>query len=372
MIGAIAGDIIGSVFEHNPTTDNHFTLFSRKSRFTDDTVLTVATADALMNNKDYAQSYKDWFNLYPRQGYGGSFKKWAQSDSLEPYGSWGNGSAMRVSPVGWFFNSLNQTLEEARRSSAVTHNHPDAIAAAQAVAGAIFLARKTKDKQIIYNFLRYKFGYELDKEISEIQADYHFDVSAKGSVPQAIIAFLKSTDYESAVRNAVLLGGDADTQACIAGAIAQAFYPGMGLFTEEEIYKRLDKKLAEVVKKFTKPSSHNSAKEYLPLFGNDFWCKPLENHQQNWALINHISDSQNVAVYFMNELSGVFDRLMFNNLDEAVLSLRKNYFLRYSENEELKEYFGPPEAPFYIAPHPKGYIYSSGKYWHTKTGQRYV
>ena len=224
MIGAIAGDIIGSVYEHRPIKTTRFPLLTAESRFTDDTVLTVAVAAAILDKREYGEVIADFATRYPRAGYGRSFKQWVQSWEHEPYGSYGNGSAMRVSPVGFAFNTVAAVLREAKRSAQVTHNHPEGIKGAQATALAIFLARTGKTKQYIKKELVSRFGYDLDRTLDDIRPAYSFDVTCQGSVPESIIAFLESDSYEGAVRNAISLGGDADTQACIAGGIAQAFY----------------------------------------------------------------------------------------------------------------------------------------------------
>ena len=224
MIGAIAGDIIGSVYEAHPIKSTSFPLFSPHSRFTDDTVLTVAVAFSILKDIDYASSIKKFGLKYPHAGYGGSFYRWLHSAENKPYHSWGNGSAMRVSPVGFAFNSIEDVLSEAKKSAEVTHNHPEGIKGAQATALAIFLARKGKSKFEISKEIIERFAYDLNRTIDEIRPDYHFDVSCQGSVPEAMIAFFESTDYEDAVRKGISLGGDSDTIACIAGGIAQAFY----------------------------------------------------------------------------------------------------------------------------------------------------
>jgi len=227
MLGAIAGDIIGSVFEwdNNKTTD--FELFSPESNFTDDTVLTVAIAECLLEGTDFAHTLKDYALRYPGRGYGGRFAIWMNSTSYRPYNSFGNGSAMRVSPVGFAFDTLEETLSCAKKSSAVTHDHPEGVKGAQAVAAAIFLARTGSKKEEIKNYIVEKFGYDLERTVAQIRPGYRFDETCPGSVPESIIAFLESTDFESAVRLAISLGGDSDTIACIAGSIAEAFYGGV-------------------------------------------------------------------------------------------------------------------------------------------------
>ena len=224
MIGAIAGDIIGSVYEANPIKSISFPLFSAHSRFTDDTVLTVAVAFSILNDVDYAYAIKNYGLKYPHAGYGGSFYRWLYSAESQPYNSWGNGSAMRVSPVGFAFNSIEDVLAEAKKSAEVTHNHPEGIKGAQATALAIYLAREGKSKAEIRREISERFAYDLNRTIDEIRPDYRFDVSCQGSVPEAIIAFLESKDYEDAIRKGISLGGDSDTIACIAGGIAHAFY----------------------------------------------------------------------------------------------------------------------------------------------------
>ncbi len=224
MWGALAGDIIGSVYEGSPLKTEKFPLFSDKSRFTDDSVLSVAVAAAILEGKDYASSFKKYGCRHPGAGYGGSFFAWLHSEDPAPYNSWGNGSAMRVSPVGFAFNTMNKVLREAAASAAVTHNHPEGIKGAQAVALTVFLARSGANKEEIRKEISSRFGYDLSRSHAEIRPGYSFDVSCQGSVPEALICFLDSRDYEDAVRKAVSLGGDSDTQACIAGAAAHSFY----------------------------------------------------------------------------------------------------------------------------------------------------
>lgn len=229
ILGAAAGDIIGSVHEgrRGRIKSVKFPLFADGCRFTDDTVLTMATAWAILHRVDYGRAYRDFGRRYPNRGYGESFRRWLASERPKPYGSWGNGSAMRVSPVGWAFDSVEAVLEEAERSAAVTHNHPEGIKGAQAAALAVFLARTGADKAAIRTEIEKRFDYDLGRTVEAIRPGYTFDSSCQGSVPEAIICFLESTDWESAVRPAVSLGGDADTQACIAGAIAEAYYGGV-------------------------------------------------------------------------------------------------------------------------------------------------
>jgi len=233
MLGAIAGDIIGSVYEGSNLKTKDFPLFHSQCCFTDDTVLTIAVADVILNagkflhSNKYIHKFKWYYHRYPNAGYGGSFREWAKSSSREPYNSWGNGSAMRVSPIGFAFNDLDTVLKEAQRSAEVTHNHPEGIKGAQATAAAIFLARTGNNKASIKAYIQNTFGYDLELTLDQIRPTYSFDVSCQGSVPQAITAFLESSDFEDGIRNAVSIGGDSDTIACITGGIADAFYGGV-------------------------------------------------------------------------------------------------------------------------------------------------
>lgn len=250
MFGAIVGDVAGSHYENFPIKSTDFDFFREHSCFTDDSVLTIAVADWILHGGQLYKYFHDYVERYPRAGYGGTFINWARGGDTEPYNSWGNGSAMRVSPVAYAKDSLEEVLALARQSASVTHNHPDGIAGAQATAGSIFLARTGKSKSEIRTFVESKFNYDLSRSIEEIRPNYSFDVSCAGSVPESIIAFLQSDSFESAVRLAVSLGGDADTMACIAGAIAEPFYDGIpnNLLSKTKTY--LDSQLLETADKF--------------------------------------------------------------------------------------------------------------------------
>jgi ADP-ribosylglycohydrolase len=224
MIGAVVGDVVGSAYERRTTKDKNFHMFRTSSRVTDDSVLTFAQMDYLLNGGDWAGTLKNWARNYPNAGYGQRFIEWAFGDTIRPYGSYGNGSAMRVSPVAWAFENEEEVLEAARESAAATHSHEEGIRGAQATALAIFLARKGYTKDQIRDRLEEEFGYDLSRTVEEIRPDYRWDVTCQGSVPESLISFLDSENYEDAIRNAVSLGGDADTMACIAGAVAEAFY----------------------------------------------------------------------------------------------------------------------------------------------------
>ncbi|MDD5700700.1 MAG: ADP-ribosylglycohydrolase family protein [Dehalococcoidales bacterium] len=257
MIGAIAGDIIGSAYEFHGTKDHNFKIFDTGYCFTDDTVMTVAVADCILHNKEYAASFKEYGIRYPDAGYGGMFYRWLNSRDNKPYNSYGNGSAMRVSPIGFAFSTLDEVLKEAERSAAVTHNHPEGIKGAQAVAAAIFLGRQGETKDKIREYIEEMFNYDLHRTFDEIQPYVCFDETCQVSVPQAIIAFLDSANYEDAVRKAVSLGGDADTQACIAGGIAQAYYKQIPEYILKETRGILDPELLQIVDEFNMKYSIN-------------------------------------------------------------------------------------------------------------------
>ncbi len=229
MIGAIIGDIVGSIYEFNNIKTKEFELFDVNCRFTDDTVMTIAVGEALTMCDDkeklkeiLIKTMHKYGNLYIDVGFGKYFKKWIQNRDTKPYFSYGNGSAMRVSSVGWYAKTLKEAEELAKITAEVTHNHPEGIKGAQAVAGAIFLARTGKCKEEIKKYI--EGYYNLDFTLDNIRCGYTFKVSCLESVPQAIEAFLESTDFEDAIRNAISIGGDSDTIAAITGSIAQAYY----------------------------------------------------------------------------------------------------------------------------------------------------
>jgi len=250
MLGAIAGDIIGSPYEYLGFKEKDFPLFSDHSFFTDDTVLTVAVADAVLHDLDFTQTLKQYGRRYPEAGYGGSFYNWMLSESLEPYNSWGNGCAMRTSPIGFLLDDESSVLKVSRKCAAVTHNHHEGIRGSQAVSFGIFLARQGVSKENIRNEIFKWFGYDLTRHMGEIQPTYRFTITCQGTVPPAFIAFLDSEDYESAVRNAVSLGGDADTLACIAGALAEAYYKEIPAQIIAETRKRLPQEFLDIIDEF--------------------------------------------------------------------------------------------------------------------------
>ena len=250
LLGAIAGDVIGSVYEFAGQKEYEFPLFRKRSKITDDSVLTIAVADAILHDKSYLDCIREYALRYPHSGFGGYFRRWMHSSDPGPYNSFGNGSAMRVSAVGWAFDTLEEVLLEAERSAAVTHNHPEGIKGAQATAVCVYLARMGGSKEEIKQEVITRFGYDLERTLDEIRPSYKFNEICQETVPEAIIAFLESDDYEDAVRKAISLGGDADTLAAITGAIAEAYYGGVPVELVEEVMKRLPPELKSVVIEF--------------------------------------------------------------------------------------------------------------------------
>ena len=248
MIGAIAGDMIGSPYERFPMKNPDF--FIRVAGFTDDTVLTVAVANSILNEVDFAESIKLFAMQHYSLPYGRAFRRWMNAWENKPYNSWGNGSAMRVSPVGFAFDTIDEVLTQAKKSAEVSHNHPEGIKGAQATALSVLMARQGADKETIRKEIENRFNYDLQRTVDGIRPAYGFDVSCQGSVPESIIAFLDSDDYESTIKNAISLGGDADTMACIAGGIAQAFYKKIPAGIVLEAREKLTKDLLVVVDQF--------------------------------------------------------------------------------------------------------------------------
>ena len=268
MYGAILGDIIGSPYEFDRgSKTKDFPLFSKNSTFTDDTVMTLAVADALhdsssfRNFRELNEGNIQWIHNrlirgmqrfgreYPYAGYGGMFRRWLRAKDPQPYGSYGNGSAMRVSSAGWLFNDLETVRFMARLSAEVTHNHPEGIKGAEAVASAIFLARTGSTKAEIKAYIEENFHYDLSRTCDEIRPDYYHVESCQETVPEAITAFLEGQSFEDVIRTAVSLGGDCDTLTCIAGSIAEGFY-GVPEELKAECRKRLPEDLLEVLKRF--------------------------------------------------------------------------------------------------------------------------
>ena len=253
MLGAVIGDIAGSRFEFDNYRHTDFDIFSPDSDFTDDTICTVAIADWVLQgcNDNLASILQSWCRTYPcpKGAYGGCFSQWIEWKDPEPYNSWGNGSAMRVSAVGWAFATLEETLHFAEQSAAVTHNHPEGIKGAQAVAAAIFWARTGMGKAQIKENITRQFGYDLSQSCDQIRPHYHFNESCQETVPQAVTAFLESDDFEHAIRLAVSLGGDSDTLAAITGSIAEAYY-GIPASMREHALAILPRCIAETLLTF--------------------------------------------------------------------------------------------------------------------------
>lgn len=254
MIGAIIGDIAGSIYEWNNIKTKEFPFFQDKCFFTDDTVMTVTVAEGLMNGgekDDFIDAMKKYGRMYPGAGYGGRFGSWLFSEDRKPYHSWGNGSAMRTAAVGWWCDSLEETRRMAALAAGVTHDHPEGIKGAESTAAAIFLARTGHGKAEIRNYVEREFGYDLSRTLDEIRPGYRFNESCQDTVPQAIVAFLESTDFEDAIRNAISLGGDSDTLAAITGSIAEAAY-GVPQELKDKAWKYLDEPLRSVLRRWEK------------------------------------------------------------------------------------------------------------------------
>lgn len=257
MLGAMCGDIVGSPYEFDrgEKRKDFGPLFIRESYYTDDSVMSIAVAEALLKSgkdadietieKNVVECMLIWGKMEPDAGYGGRFRRWLNSWPPEPYGSYGNGSAMRVSPAGWLYDSLERTREVARATAEVTHNHPEGIKGAEATASAIFLARTGKTKEEIKDYIVKEFGYPLEASLDEIRPSYHHVESCQGTVPEAIEAFLEGSDFEDVIRNAVSLGGDCDTLTCIAGSIAEAMY-GLPSDIENVVLERISDEMLEV------------------------------------------------------------------------------------------------------------------------------
>jgi len=261
MYGAILGDIIGSPYEFDrgkKTKD--FPLFSKYSMFTDDSVMTIAVAEGLMDSmgkdpdgvrKELVESMQRWGRKYPDAGYGGMFYSWLHSRDPQPYGSWGNGSAMRASSAGWLFESFDETWKAAKMTAEVTHNHEEGIKGAECVAAVIWLARNRKSKEEIKETVESAFGYDLSRTLDEIRPGYRHVESCQQTVPEAVTAFLEGNDFEDVIRNAVSLGGDCDTLTCIAGGMAEAFY-GVPEELKAECRRRITPEMREVLERFDK------------------------------------------------------------------------------------------------------------------------
>lgn len=265
MLGAIIGDIVGSRFEFDrPGWTKEFRLFAKGCEFTDDTVMTIGVAEGLMNagvdadektvKENLVKSMQKWGRMYPDAGYGARFIHWVFSDDPEPYNSLGNGSAMRVSSVGWLYPTLERTLEVARWTAEVSHNHPEGIKGAECTAAVIFLARMGNPKEIIKDYILSHYDYDLSESLEDMRKRHRHDETCMDSMPKALVSFFDGTSFEDVVRNAVSLGGDTDTIAAIAGAMAEGFYG-----VPEEIRKEVDnyilQKMQPVIDRFNETVS---------------------------------------------------------------------------------------------------------------------
>ena len=254
LMGAILGDIAGSIYEFDPHKSTDINLQDKRMDYTDDTIMTIAVADWILNDKRHTKNglverMQQWGRRYPHPmgAYGNMFSQWLRSDNPMPYNSWGNGSAMRVSAVGFAFDTLEETMNVAKKCAEVTHDHTEGIKGAQATAAAIFMARTGSTKEVIRRYITDTFGYNLDRSCDDIRPTYGFDGSCQGTVPESIIAFLDSKDYEDALRLCISLGGDADTMGAITGAIAGAYYNKMPYALYEFGMEKLPKDIRNVV-----------------------------------------------------------------------------------------------------------------------------
>lgn len=259
MLGAIAGDIIGSTYEILNTKKKDFKLYRPFSRYTDDTVLTIATADCLLHNGNYTEYYRNYCLHNQMRGYGSRFYLWALLHKKKPYHSMGNGSAMRISPLAYAAKSLEEVMELAKVSASVTHNHPEGIKGAQAIACAIYLCLHNASKDEVKEYIENTFMYDLALTYDELKETYDGGGTCPLTVPQAIICFLTSTDYEDAIRNAITIGGDSDTIACMTGGIAEAYYKEIPTYIKENTLNHLNPHFKKVLLEF----QNTYMKEYL-------------------------------------------------------------------------------------------------------------
>lgn len=287
MYGAILGDIIGSPFEFDRgSKTKEFDLFTRGCGFTDDSVMTVAIAETLLAvgpdaseseiKEAAAANMQDWGRRYPHAGYGGRFRQWLKERNPKPYGSYGNGSAMRVSAAGWLYPTIERTREVAELTAAVTHNHPEGIKGAVATASCIFLARNGASKDEIRKYVEDEFHYDLNRTLDEIRPFYHHVESCQQTVPEAITAFMEAKDFEDAIRNAVSLGGDTDTLAAITGSIAEAFF-GIPAVLKAECRNRIDPEMCQVLEIFDEVLDRKNVNLHERLDGNELIDKAIRN-----------------------------------------------------------------------------------------------
>jgi ADP-ribosyl-[dinitrogen reductase] hydrolase len=261
MIGAIIGDVVGSVYEFDNLRSKAFPFLTKRNFFTDDSVLTVATAEAFLRSESFADVYRNFARMYPNRGYGGMFQQWVKDGGAGAYGSFGNGSAMRVGPVAYVANSLAEAMTLAKLSAEATHNHPEGIKGAQAVAAAVFLARQKRPIPEIKREIEFRFGYRLDQTVAEIRPNYSFDETCQGTVPQAMACAFEADSFEDAIRNGVSIGGDTDTVCCIAGSVAEPLF-GVPADLAAAARSYLSPHLLSVIDEFLKryPGSHSDLK----------------------------------------------------------------------------------------------------------------
>jgi ADP-ribosylglycohydrolase len=250
LIGAIAGDIVGSIYEWNNWKSKYFELFDAYGFFTDDSVLSLCLAESILTGTDYALLAKEFYTFYPDAGFGGAFKRWCESESMEPYNSWGNGAAMRVSPIAHVAKSLDEAMELSEKYTSITHNHPEGIKAAAATVSAAYLALHKESKETIKNYVIDNFTYDItSKTLDDIRPTYQFDVSSAGTMPVALLSFFEATGYEDSIRNAVSIGGDTDTICAITGTIAGCYY-GVPNHIAAKAESYLDDRLTKILKNF--------------------------------------------------------------------------------------------------------------------------
>lgn len=384
MLGAILGDIVGSIYEFNNINTTQFELFGKRSTFTDDSILTIAVADWLLmgalTKERLIYTIRKYVKEYPSPmgGYGSRFQQWVFSDEQTPYKSWGNGSAMRVSAVGWAFDSLEETENIAKLTAEITHNHYEGIKGAQATAAAIYMARTCSTKLEIKEYIENKFGYNLSRTCDEIRPNYSFNESCAGTVPEAIIAFLDSSDFESAIRLAVSLGGDSDTLTCITGGIAEAFY-GMTnsipettiseyklINFEEDTMNRLPENLKKVVSEFyqtivSKNKLFWAKNDSRTVWGGEQWIKTklddktLDEESYRSFLKSYGPDwDMRFGVYYEDGWHYVYrsnfllKKFKFQKQVDGLYHVIESYTTEHSRNDDLIEevlwqgYFKPP------------------------------
>ncbi|MDP2815025.1 MAG: ADP-ribosylglycohydrolase family protein [Erysipelotrichaceae bacterium] len=266
MWGAIIGDVIGSLFEKFNHKGKDFELFHALSHYTDDTVMTIATMDALLKEVPFEVAYKEWYRKYPKAGFGQRFREWGKDDSYEPLNSYGNGSAMRVSPISYWKDTLEEVLELATQTTKVTHNHPEGVKGAKAIASVIFLARSGRSKNEIKKHVEETYHYDLSETTDSIRSWYEFDVTCQGSVPQAIRCFYEASDFEDAIRLAISIGGDSDTIACMAGSMAEAYFP-IEVKIKQKTLNRLPREFVNVFHSFLEKTGQLSDEDQI-IFNN--------------------------------------------------------------------------------------------------------